>query len=86
MRMKKPILTSDISFAKELCGTAAKYFNPMSSKDISESIIFLSQNKNEQKKLIESGVRQLRKYDTFKQRANKYLKIIEINETNNTRP
>lgn len=86
MRMKKPILTSNISFAKELCGPAAKYFNPMSSKDISESIIFLSQNEKEQMKLIEFGVHQLKKYDTYKERSKKYLNILEKYETNYTRP
>ena len=86
MKMKKPILTSNISFARDLCDSAAKYFNPMSPKDISDSIIFLSQNEKEQMKLVELGVQQLKKYDTYKERSNKYLKIIEKYETNNTRP
>jgi glycosyltransferase involved in cell wall biosynthesis len=77
MIMKKPILTSNISFAKGLCGTAAKYFNPESPKDISESIIKLSKNKNEQKRLVENGIQQLKSYDNSKDRADKYLKIIK---------
>lgn len=38
MNLKKPILTSDRDFAKEVCGDAAWYFDPLSAADIMRTI------------------------------------------------
>jgi glycosyltransferase involved in cell wall biosynthesis len=77
MRMQKPILTSDLNFAKRLCGEAALYFNPLSVQDIAEKIVMLANSKQLQSNLIENGNRQLLKFDNYKERAKKYLEIIE---------
>ena len=77
MRMRKPILTSDLHFARGLCGDAAVYFNPMDPLDIAEKIFELANNPTEQNKLINNGVRQLKNFDTSQERAQKYIKIIE---------
>ena len=75
--MRKPILTSDLHFARGLCGDAAVYFNPMDPLDIAEKIFELANNPTEQNKLINNGVRQLKNFDTSQERAQKYIKIIE---------
>lgn len=36
--MKVPIFTSDLSFAKTICGEGAFYFNPMDCKNIASVI------------------------------------------------
>ena len=77
MKMQKPILTSNIAFAKGLCGPAAKYFNPECPSNIAEAIIELVEDKEEQMRLVELGKRRLKIYDNSKDRADKYLKIIE---------
>jgi glycosyltransferase involved in cell wall biosynthesis len=77
MKMQKPILTSDLGFAKGLCGNAALYFNPLSAEDIANKIVMLSENKDLQKQLIDNGLSQLEKYDNYKERTKKYLEIIE---------
>ncbi|MCL2312157.1 MAG: glycosyltransferase [Firmicutes bacterium] len=77
MRMQKPILTSDLGFARGLCGDAALYFNSLSEKDISNKIIELSENKELQNILISEGKKQLLKFDNYKERTEKYLEIIE---------
>lgn len=77
MRMKKPILTSDLPFAHGLCGDSAVYFDPLSPVDIAEKIVALSKNKEKQNELIINGINQLKKFDTSSERAEKYLKIIE---------
>lgn len=77
MRMKIPILTSDLPFAKGLCDTSATYFDTISAKDIAAKIVELNKNKNKQNLLVENGIQQLKKFDSFTERAKKYIKIIE---------
>jgi len=75
MKMKKPILTSDMGFAHTVCADAALYFNPMDPKDISNKIIELFESNELQSKLIENGIRRLSAFSNAEQRANKYLNI-----------
>lgn len=83
MRMEMPILTSDLNFAKGLCEEAAIYFDPLDAKDIGDKILSLASDAQLRNKLVENGKEQLKKYDNYNQRANKYLELI-TNETNNT--
>jgi glycosyltransferase involved in cell wall biosynthesis len=77
MYMQAPILTSDLSFAKGLCGNAALYFDPLSEKEISRLMVSISKDLEKQKELKNNGVIRLKNFDTAKERAQKYLKIIE---------
>ena len=83
MVMQKPILTSDLPFAKSICNNAAFYFDPLDENDIANAIVHLSYDKKVQEDLIKNGLEQLKTFDTAKQRAEKYLNII-INEKTNT--
>lgn len=76
MYMKTPILTSNLGFAKGLCGDAAIYFDPMSANDIASKIMYLYNDKNLQKELINEGLKRLNSYDNFEQRTQKYLELI----------
>ncbi|MDO5760917.1 MAG: glycosyltransferase [Bacteroidota bacterium] len=73
-KMQKPLLTSDLPFAKGLCGNAAEYFSPLDAEDIAEKIYSLANNPNKQKELILAGEKQLLTYDNNTQRINKLLK------------
>ena len=75
MFMKKPILTSDIGFAKGICGDAAMYFNPLCPASIGEAIYRLANNVIERDKLIANGIKRLKVFDTYEERTKKYLKI-----------
>jgi glycosyltransferase involved in cell wall biosynthesis len=77
LKMNKPILTSNLSFAHDICGDAAIYFNPFDSKDIADNIIILSNNEDLKNSLIDKGHERLNQFETAKSRAEKYLKIIE---------
>jgi|SaaInl8_200m_RNA_FD_contig_121_93892_length_5973_multi_9_in_0_out_0_4 glycosyltransferase involved in cell wall biosynthesis len=77
MKMKKPILTSDLSFARDVCGDAALYFNPLDENDISNKIIQLIQNEKLREELIQDGLKKLNTFETSKSRAEKYLEICE---------
>ena len=77
MITRTPILTSDLNFARELCGDAALYFNPLSSIDIADKILQLRTDKNLKNILIENGIMRLKKFETSDSRANKYLSIFK---------
>lgn len=77
MIMRKPILTSDLSFAKEICGNAALYFNPLNEMDIVDKIRELYTNKELYNKLIEEGEKRVKTYPNAEKRAENYLNICQ---------
>lgn len=81
MKMGKVILTSNLDFAKGICGDAAIYFNAISANDIVNKLIEIDEDYERQKSLIQNGVERLKKFDNYQFRANKYLEIL-LNETN----
>lgn len=81
MRMGVPILTSDLSFARALCGDAAMYCDPLSAASVVEKLLLLRDAKV-RADLCAKGKIRLGAYDTFDTRAEKYIEIIEKNYKN----
>lgn len=77
MIMNKPILTSKLSFAKELCGDAALYFDPFNPKSIAEMIIDLSKNKSLYINQITKSQNRTKTFISGKDRTLRYLDIFE---------
>lgn len=77
MMMNKPILTSNLTFATEVCGDAALYFNPINASDIVEKILELVNNSSLRENLVENGALVLNNFETAHSRAKKYLDICE---------
>lgn len=77
MKMEKPIVTTDLGFARSICGDAALFYEPMNAKDAANKIEQLISNIKLQLELIRKGKEQLNKFDTPRSRAEKYLKICE---------
>lgn len=75
MIFDKPIITSDLSFAKDICGDAALYFNPLDATNISETILKLTDNESLRQSLVEKGKARLYKFYTSTERAKAYLEI-----------
>lgn len=75
MIMKKPIITTDLGFARSICGDAALYFNPLDAKEAASKIMQCIQSKNVRDSLIQSGVQQLKNFDSAQKRAEKYLAL-----------
>lgn len=75
MVMKKPILTSDLSFAHTVCKSAAIYFNPLDSKDIANKIIAISNNKTIQEAMLKKATEISSGFITANDRARFYLQI-----------
>ncbi|PKP02028.1 MAG: hypothetical protein CVU14_04135 [Bacteroidetes bacterium HGW-Bacteroidetes-9] len=78
MKMGLPILTSDLVFAREVCGDAALYFDPVNAHDIAEKIVYLHENTELQENMKAEGLKRLTDFGTATERVEKYLKIAEI--------
>ena len=76
MAMMKPILTSDLDFAKTVCRDAALYFDPLDPVDICDRIVE-SMNPEVREQLIERGNRRLPSFNNAKARAEALLSICE---------
>lgn len=77
MIMKKPIITSDLDFAKDVCKDAALYFNPLDPQDIADKIIQLSENKDLYNNLIKKGEQRVKELETSESRALKYIDVFQ---------
>lgn len=81
MAMKKPILTSDLPFAHDVCGKSAFYFDPYNRNDIaltiSKFIDLYVNSPDEIDLIVESYEGILLKFGDNEQRVNSYLKILE---------
>lgn len=75
MIMKKPIITSDLGFARSICGNAALYFDPTNINDIIAKILELIDNKPLQSELIENAIKRVKDFPSAFDRANEYLSI-----------
>lgn len=77
MRMGKPIVTTDLEFARGLCGDAACYYSAVDANAAAEAIYKVATDKEYAKLLVENGRKQLLTYDNYEQRADKLIGILE---------
>ena len=77
MRMRKPIVTTDLSFARGLCGESALYYNPLSVCNAAECLYMASCDAELSKKLIDNGISQLKQFDHYSVRASKLISLCE---------
>ena len=75
MQMGKPILTSNLIFATDICRDAALYFDPVNPADIAEKIVRLVNDEELQNDLIQKGKKRLNDFLSARQRTEKYLEI-----------
>ncbi|MEE9409165.1 MAG: glycosyltransferase [Polaribacter sp.] len=77
MKMERPILTSNLSFAKTVCEDSALYFDNLNAKDVSEKIINLFHDKDLYNSLVKKGKERLEIFDDSRGQAEKYIKICQ---------
>ncbi|WP_277679716.1 glycosyltransferase [Gracilibacillus dipsosauri] len=77
MKMERPILTSDLPFANDICQYAALYFDPLDAKNIGDKIVKLANNEDLRNKLVDSGRQVLVDFGTAAERTQAYLSILE---------
>lgn len=77
MAMERPILTSDLDFAHDICEDAALYFDPFDPQAAADAIEKLIKNPDLGQKLVENGKKRLKSFETAAQRAEKLLKVMK---------
>ena len=77
MHMGKPLICSDMGFARYICHDAAIYCNPMNPSEYASAIHELSRDKILQMKLVDHGYENVKRFGTSMDRSMGYLKIIE---------
>lgn len=78
MRMEVPIVTTDLEFARGLCGEAASFYSALDAKDAAVSIYRVATDKEYARNLVAAGKERLKKLDSYVQRADKLIMILEI--------
>ncbi|WGU69964.1 glycosyltransferase [Capnocytophaga canimorsus] len=74
MFMKVPIVASDMSFARDICGEATLYCSPLNEKDYAEKILLLYNNKELKNSLISKGQKELKRFGDSISRTKKILR------------
>ena len=75
--MKRPIVTTNMEFARGLCGDAAIYYSPLSADAAATAIYNVCTNVYLRQNLIDAGEKQLEVYDTYDERASKLICLLE---------
>lgn len=76
MVMGVPIVTTDLDFARGLCGSAAYYYSPLDAQDAVSKIFEVVTTPTIREELIKNGKKQLSVYDNYEQRTQKLIKIL----------
>ncbi len=77
MVMHKPIITSDLSFARDICGDAAFYFSPLDPHSIAESIYECFSDDKKRNLVLNKGKLRLNEINSSSDRLSEILSIIE---------
>ena len=77
MRMKVPTVTTDLEFARGLCGDAACYYSAIDPTAAAEAIYKVATDEAYCSRLTANGMVQLKKFDNYEQRAEKLVGILE---------
>ena len=84
MKMNRPILTSNLSFARTVCGNAALYFDNTDPEDVATKIKTLFHDEDHYNKLVNNGINRLKLYGDSREQALKYLDICrQLSKTQN---
>ena len=78
MMMEKPIVTTDLGFARSICGEAALFYEAKNAKASADQIERLINNEELQKDLVAKGKEQLKTFDSPEERARKYIDLCEF--------
>ena len=85
MRYGCPILTSDLDFAREICGDAADYFDPLDARDVCRAVCALRDSDERRRALAEAGRRRsatfVRDWDSIVADAFRELEAVAASRT-----
>jgi glycosyltransferase involved in cell wall biosynthesis len=75
MVMEKPITTTDLGFARSICGNAAQYYEASNAKAAADVIEMMLIDEDLCNEMIVRGKDEVKKFDNPKTRAHKYLQL-----------
>lgn len=75
MQMEVPIITTDLGFARTICGEAALYYDSINPQDAYSKIMELVKNPSLYKELVKNAESEIGKFNSASERAAKYLEI-----------
>lgn len=75
MRMQKPIVTTDLEFARGLCGNAALYYDALSAVDATEKIYKIANDNILKRQLVSNGIKQLKHFDNYNDRSSNLVSL-----------
>lgn len=79
MAYKKPLLVSDREFAREICGDAAIYFDPLSIDSMTDAISKFNPSSEISIGLIQKGIKQFDKFNVaWDELCKQYIKILSV--------
>jgi glycosyltransferase involved in cell wall biosynthesis len=82
---RRPLVTSDMDFSRELCGTAALYVSPLEPEQIAARLVELARSSSLRTQLVEAGKRQLGTYpspkEKFEMQMNMLARVAELSAT-----
>ena len=77
MAMKRPIITTNLGFARTICANAALYFEPKNARDALKKILELRAEESLYRDLVAAGQTELPRFGTPRQRAEAYLSLCQ---------
>ena len=77
MFMKKPIISSDMEFSRDICGDSAYFCKPIDPEEYAKAIFELASNENLRNDLVNKGTENLKRFGSSMQRTKSYINILE---------
>ena len=77
MKMEKPIVTTDLGFARSICQDAALYFEPCDARSAADQVARLVENSTLQADMRERGLARLPAFHSPAQRAERILELCQ---------
>lgn len=77
MRMKVPIVTVDLEYARGLCENAAVFYSALDAEAAAKKIYELSTDETLRNEIVENGIKRLAQFDSFNDRARKIIDLCE---------
>ena len=77
MAMKLPIVTTDFSFSREVCGEAALYYEPKNAKDAASKLFNIISNQKVKHKLLEAGKTRISSCPTSQKIYSEHIIVLE---------
>ena len=76
MAMRLPIVTTDLAFARDVCGDAALYFEPNNAKSAAKQLLSVIGDPKVRQRLIESGTNVLATFPLPAQQYRRYCELL----------